>query len=338
MEVPEKEVVPLQGSNHRSGGEITSEMGMDPMEWHPSISSMAMVDNQQAFDQGSNFSSSDTYQVQVNGSSFEEFCASIKGDVKNTQEAIEVDYDGIEDGDARGTGLYQEGLFNMDEIWAEMEPSSEAQVQAQLVAPTTQQLAPTTHQQQNGSDAIITASQQVTLENVLGKPNFIPEVLTRKEFILFEFSPGPANPMEHANHHGPLMDSVGKPNGSYPIVGHGMMFPHGCQEMPLVPLPNLTQDKRTSAFPNSSNGMTSIEHASMLQSIASAVTKRNTRRCRDHDVEFIEENMEKRQKKMIKNRESAARSRERKQVCVNYHSKYLFRRSLILCHGIGMSN
>jgi hypothetical protein len=331
-------VVPLQGSNHRSWGEITSEMGMDPMEWNPSISSVAMVDNQQASDQGSNFSSLGIDQVQINGSSFEEFSTSIGGDAKNTQETMEVDYDGIKGGDAGGTDIYQEGLFNMDEIWAEIEPPSEAQVQAQLVVPTTQQLAPKTQQQQIGSDAIITASQQVTLESFLGKPNFIREVLTGKEFIPFEFSPGPANPIQHVNHHGPLMDSVGTSNGSYPIVGHGMVFPHGCQEMPLVPWPNQTQAKMTSAFPNSSNGMTSIEHSSTLQSIASAVMKRNTQRRRAHDVEFVEENMEKRQKKMIKNRESAARARERKQVCVNYHYKYLFTRSLILCHGIGMSN
>ncbi|KAK3154041.1 hypothetical protein QOZ80_2BG0185090 [Eleusine coracana subsp. coracana] len=300
MEIYE-EVLPSEpeGTNHTSKGEITSKMQMTSSELDLSIPS---IGNQKSVsDQGRSSNSLDTDQFKVKQWSFEEIYAAFKSDMENGQEDMVMGDGGFEDGVDGGPDLLQQGSFNMEEICAEMAQSFDAQVQAYLMSTT---------QQQSGSSGVITADQPTTMENFLGMtPNLVQGVFTGKEFSAFETSHMPIN------RGGPIMDPIKFPNGSYQTIGHGMVYPNVCVGMPLVPLPNQAQAGMTVTIPNSSNGMTSIAHASLLDTGDNVVmNKRSKRRRRAHDVEFIENNMDKQMKRMIKNRESAARSRAKKQV------------------------
>uniref|UniRef100_J3L620 BZIP domain-containing protein n=1 Tax=Oryza brachyantha TaxID=4533 RepID=J3L620_ORYBR len=124
---------------------------------------------------------------------------------------------------------------------------------------------------------------------------------------------GPVNPMQQGQA-GPMMFPMAPANTIYPVMGDGMGYPGGYNGMAVVPPPPPAQGAIAALSPGSSDGMSAMTHADMMNCIGNGMIIENGTRKRPHREDgCAEKTVERRQRRMIKNRESAARSRARKQ-------------------------
>ncbi|KAL6646904.1 hypothetical protein ACP70R_015598 [Stipagrostis hirtigluma subsp. patula] len=289
---------------------------MAPVARQPSIFSSMM--KEPVFNEGSDSCFIDGKKLKDKVWTFEEFWDATGCSKEVTQEAMAMDIDGIEGGGG-GCDLWQQGSSSMfqsqsqgttnDEVSVKInEGLAEAHLQSQRLSAT---------QLQMRTNEVVTDGQHVTLENFLRKTEFGQGALTCKEFEAVEMAHGPQNPMQQIMHHDLMTSTIGMVNGSNPMVGHGMLFLDGLPHMALMPLPHDAQTGATVTVASTSNKMTAFRQANLIHTIGSTeMVRSSTRRCRVHKKESVSNNMEWRKKNMIKNRESAARSRAKKKAYI----------------------
>uniref|UniRef100_A0ACD5WLX1 Uncharacterized protein n=1 Tax=Avena sativa TaxID=4498 RepID=A0ACD5WLX1_AVESA len=236
-------------------------------------------------------------------------------------------------GDAGGSGLCRQGSFalpqplcrkTVEEVWAEINkeaPAHAAHAQAAQALPQPPVQPPAV----NGGGIAENDRQgtlgEMTLEQFLVKAGVVRGSLGGGQAppMPVGMVHGPMHPMQQGQHQqpGPLMYQVAPVNAMYPGMGDGMGFvPNGYTGMAVVPPPAPSQGGVGIVSPGSSDGRSAMTQADAMNCIGSGamVMENGAARKRPAPEDRPgEKSVERRHRRMIKNRESAARSRARKQ-------------------------
>ncbi|KAF7031699.1 hypothetical protein CFC21_042986 [Triticum aestivum] len=127
---------------------------------------------------------------------------------------------------------------------------------------------------------------------------------------------GQINPAQQGQQPGPMMYPMAPANGMFPVMGDGMGFiPNGYAGMVVVPPPPPPQGGVGIVSPGSSDGRSAMTQADMMNCMGDGARMESggTRKRGAPEDQSCERSIERRHRRMIKNRESAARSRARKQ-------------------------
>ncbi|CAM0883674.1 unnamed protein product [Alopecurus aequalis] len=226
-------------------------------------------------------------------------------------------------GDAGGSGMCRQGSFSLppplcrktvEEVWAEINkeaPAHAAHAQAAqaLPQPPVQPLV--------GNGGGVAADDR---QGTLGEMT-LEQFLVKAGVVRGSLGGGQAPPMPVGMVHGPMqqpgpiMYQVAPVNAMYPGMGDGRGFvPNGYGGMAVVPPPPPSQGGVGIVSPGSSDGRSAMTQADMMNSMGSGamvIENGGRKRCAPDD-RSCEKSVERRHRRMIKNRESAARSRARK--------------------------
>ena len=320
-----------QGVRARLGG-AAAEGQEDQLSRQPSIMSLTLEELQSSLcEPGRNFGSMNMDEFVANIWNAEEFQAATGG---CKQDAAEQEAAATWVGGNGGSGLVRQGSFalppplsrkTVEEVWAEINqgpadagahPAPQAIVQPQV-----------------GSGGVAASGRQVTLGEMT-----LEDFLVRAGVVRGAFAAGhgqgqavgmvPAAPMVHMQQGqlaAPMMYQVAPGNAVFPVMGDGMGYHNGYPgaAMAVVPPPPPSQCVAPAVSPGSSDGMSAMTQAEMMSCIGNGGMVRNGGGARKRDSPedgCTEKTVERRQRRMIKNRESAARSRARKQVCIRQFS------------------
>uniref|UniRef100_A0A453FZ70 BZIP domain-containing protein n=1 Tax=Aegilops tauschii subsp. strangulata TaxID=200361 RepID=A0A453FZ70_AEGTS len=124
------------------------------------------------------------------------------------------------------------------------------------------------------------------------------------------------NPVQQGQQPGPMMYPMAPANGMFQVMGDGMGFvPNGYAGMAVVPPPPPPQGGMGIVSPGSSDGRSAMTQADMMNCMGDGAMMENggARKRGAPEDQSCERSIERRHRRMIKNRESAARSRARKQ-------------------------
>ncbi|KAK3166029.1 hypothetical protein QOZ80_1AG0040630 [Eleusine coracana subsp. coracana] len=342
VKVPdEQEVTSHQrGQSFRAGSRAATaaqEPSSDnPLARQSSILSLTLEELQNSLcEPGRNFGSMNMDEFVANIWNADEFQAATGGckddEVEEEEGALLATGAGGEGAGGGGSGgLCRQGSFalppplsrkTVEEVWAEINqgPSSGAQQPhhaAALQAVPQPQMA-------SGRQATL---GEMTLEDFLVKAGVVRGSFAGHQAVGMV----PAGPMAHmqqqqAGHHqlaaAPMMFQVAPPgNAVYPVMGDGGMgyhhnsyHPGGLAVVPPPPPPP-SQCVAAAVSPGSSDGMSAMTQAEMMSCIGNGGGMGRSARKRESPEDgCTEKTVERRQRRMIKNRESAARSRARKQ-------------------------
>ncbi|KAM0897813.1 hypothetical protein ACQ4PT_022324 [Festuca glaucescens] len=232
--------------------------------------------------------------------------------------------------DAGGSGLCRQGSFalpqplcrkTVEEVWAEINkeaPAHAAHAQVQQALPQPPVQPPVG----NGGGVAANDRQgtlgEMTLEQFLVKAGVVRGSLGGGQAppMPVGMVHGPMNPMQQGQQPGPIMYQVAPVNAMYPGMGDGMgLVPNGYAGMAVVPPPPPSQGGVGIVSPGSSDGRSAMTQADMMNCMGSGAMMMENgarKRCAPEDRPG-EKTVERRHRRMIKNRESAARSRARKQ-------------------------
>ena len=254
-------------------------------------------------------------------------------------------------GDAGGSGLCRQGSFSLppplsrktvEEVWAEINkeaPAHAAHAQAAQALPQPPVQPPV------GSGGGIAANDrqgtlgEMTLEQFLVKAGVVRGSVGGGQATPMPVGMvhGPMNPMQQP---GPVMYQVAPVNAMYPGMGDGMGFvPSGYGGMAVVPPPASSQGGVGIVSPGSSDGRSAMTQADMMNCMGSGamMIENGARKRGAPEDRPCEKSVERRHRRMIKNRESAARSRARKQVSVTILLPIFFVLCVVqlhFCHGV----
>ncbi|GJN17098.1 hypothetical protein PR202_gb04138 [Eleusine coracana subsp. coracana] len=342
VKVPdEQEVTSHQrGQSFRAGSRAAAAeepaVEDNPLARQSSILSLTLEELQNSLcEPGRNFGSMNMDEFVANIWNAEEFQAATGGckDDAAEEEAALLATTGAGEGAGGGSGgLCRQGSFalppplsrkTVEEVWAEINqgPSSGAQQQPRHAA-ATQAVA----QPQLGSGGRQATMGEMTLEDFLVKAGVVRGSFAGHQAV----SMVPAGPMAHmqqqqqAGHHqlaaAPMMFQVAPPPGNavYPVMGDGGIGYHHNSYHPgglaVVPPPPSQCVAAAAVSPGSSDGMSAMTQAEMMSCIGNGGGMGRSARKRESPEDgCTEKTVERRQRRMIKNRESAARSRARKQ-------------------------
>jgi ABA responsive element binding factor len=328
----EQEVTSHQrDQSYRAGSRAAAEAAAeDPLARQSSIMSLTLEELQNSLcEPGRNFGSMNMDEFVANIWNAEELQAATGGCKEDAEE--EAVPTGA--GEGGGSGLCRQGSFplprplsrkTVEEVWAEISqgPSS-AQPHA---APQQAVFQPPV-----GSGGVAAGGRQatlgeMTLENFLIKAGVVRGSLASHGQGHAAAAVGmvPAGPMGMQQGRqlasAPMMFQVApQGNAVYPMMGDGGMgyhngaYPGG--GMAAVPPSQCVAAAAVS--PGSSDGMSAMTQGEMMGCIGNGGMGRNARKRESPEDGYTEKTVERRQRRMIKNRESAARSRARKQVRVN---------------------
>uniref|UniRef100_A0A0A9G198 BZIP domain-containing protein n=1 Tax=Arundo donax TaxID=35708 RepID=A0A0A9G198_ARUDO len=261
---------------------------------------------------GRNFGSMNMDEFMANIWNAEEFQAATggcKADMEEEEPAAGT-------GEAGGSGLIRQGSFalppplsrkTVEEVWAEI---SQGPGDAQPHAAPQAMVQP-----QMGSGGGVAASGrqatlgEMTLEDFLVKAGVVRGAFAAGHGQAAGMVPaaGPMSHMQHGHLAAPIMFQVAPANAVYPVMGDGGMA--------VVPPPPPSQCVVAAVSPGSSDGMSAMTQAEMMDCIGNGgmVRNGNARKRESPEDGCTEKTVERRPRRMIKNRESAARSRARKQ-------------------------
>ncbi|KAG2593098.1 bZIP transcription factor ABI5 homolog [Panicum virgatum] len=312
-----------QGVGARPGGAAAEDQAQaDQLARQASIMSLTLEELQSSLcEPGRNFGSMNMDEFVANIWNAEEFQAATGG---CKQDAAEQEAAATGVGGNGGSGLVRQGSFalppplsrkTVEEVWAEINqgpadagahPAPQAVVQPQA-----------------GSGGVAASGRQVTLGEMT-----LEDFLVKAGVVRGAFAAGygqavgmvPAAPMGHMPQGqlaAPMMYQVAPANAVFPVMGDGMGYPNGYPgAMAVVPPPPPSQCVAPAVSPGSSDGMSAMTKAEMMSCIGNGGMVRNGGGARKRDFPedgCTEKTVERRQRRMIKNRESAARSRARKQ-------------------------
>uniref|UniRef100_A0A0D9YHN8 BZIP domain-containing protein n=1 Tax=Oryza glumipatula TaxID=40148 RepID=A0A0D9YHN8_9ORYZ len=316
VKVTDDQEVTSQERDQSGGTKVGGEEEIAPLARQSSILSLTLEELQNSLcEPGRNFGSMNMDEFVANIWNAEEFQATTGG-CKGAMEEAKVVDSGSGSGDAGGSGLCRQGSFSLplplcqktvEEVWAEIN-----QAPAHTSAPAS------ALQPHAGSGGVAANDRQVTLgemtlEDFLVKAGVVRGSFTGQAAMGSGMVNGPVNPMQQGQG-GPMMFPVGPVNAMYPVMGDGMGYPGGYNGMAIVPPPPPAQGAMVVVSPGSSDGMSAMTHADTMNCIGNGMMIENGTRKRPHREDgCAEKTVERRQRRMIKNRESAARSRARKQ-------------------------
>uniref|UniRef100_A0A804QZF6 BZIP domain-containing protein n=1 Tax=Zea mays TaxID=4577 RepID=A0A804QZF6_MAIZE len=292
------------------------QQAVDPLARQSSIMSLTLEELQNSLcEPGRNFGSMNMDEFMANIWNAEEFQAATAGCNKEGAEREPVPVattTGTGEnggGGGSGRGLVRQGSFalppplsrkTVEEVWAEISQGP-ADFQA------------------SGRQATL---GEMTLEDFLVKAGVVRGAFAGHGHGVGMVPAGPMG-MQH-NAAPPMMYQVAAaaappPGAVYPVMGDGMGYHGGGYPggVAVVPPPPPSQCVAAAASPGSSDGMSAMTQAEMMNCIGNGGVVRNGgggARKRDFPEDgCTEKTVERRQRRMIKNRESAARSRARKQ-------------------------
>jgi len=331
----EQEVTSQQRA--RTSAAATEEQ--DPLARQSSIMSLTLEELQNSLcEPGRNFGSMNMDEFMANIWNAEEFQAATgtggcsKEGTEREPMMMPMAATGTgENGAGGGSGLVRQGSFalppplsrkTVEEVWAEINQDP-ADSQANANAAPQAVVQP---QMGSGGGGVAASGRQVTLGEMTLEDFLVKAGVVRGAFAGHgpqAVGMVPAGPMG-MQHAAPMMYQVAAPvppNAVYPVMGDGMGYHNGYPGgMAVVPPPPPSQCVAAAAVsPGSSDGMSAMTQAEMMNCIGNGGMVRNGgggARKRDSPEDgCTEKTVERRQRRMIKNRESAARSRARKQVC-----------------------
>nr|BAK03778.1 predicted protein [Hordeum vulgare subsp. vulgare]BAK04963.1 predicted protein [Hordeum vulgare subsp. vulgare] len=281
---------------------------------------------------GRNFGSMNMDEFMSNIWNAEEFLAATGGCLVGMEEVPVVGGGGSGGGggDAGGSTLCRQGSFSLppplcrktvEEVWAEInrEPRP-VHAQPQAARPSPQ--PPVQPPAGNGGGAVAANGRQgtlgeMTLEQFLVKAGVVRgSVAGGQAPMPGSMVHGQMNPMQQGQQPGPMMYQMAPANGMFPVMGDGMGFvPNGYAGMAVVPPPPPSQGGVGIVSPGSSDGRSAMTQADMVNCMADGAMMENggARKRGAPGDQSCERSIERRHRRMIKNRESAARSRARKQ-------------------------
>ncbi|XP_066310268.1 bZIP transcription factor ABI5 homolog [Miscanthus floridulus] len=310
---------------------------VDPLARQSSIMSLTLEELQNSLcEPGRNFGSMNMDEFMANIWNAEEFQAatgtggcSKEGTERETMMMPVATAGAGENGAGGGSGLVRQGSFalppplsrkTVEEVWAEINQDP-ADSQANANAAPQAVVQP---QMGSGGGGVAASGRQVTLGEMTLEDFLVKAGVVRGAFAGHgpqAVGMVPAGPMG-MQHAAPMMYQVAAPvppNAVYPVMGDGMGYHNGYPGgMAVVPPPPPSQCVAAAAVsPGSSDGMSAMTQAEMMNCIGNGGMVRNGgggARKRDSPEDgCTEKTVERRQRRMIKNRESAARSRARKQ-------------------------
>uniref|UniRef100_A0ACD5VX30 Uncharacterized protein n=1 Tax=Avena sativa TaxID=4498 RepID=A0ACD5VX30_AVESA len=233
-------------------------------------------------------------------------------------------------GDVGGSGLCRQGSFalpqplcrkTVEEVWAEINkeaPAHAAHAQAAQALPQ-----PPVQPPAGNGGGVAGNDRQGTLGDMTLEQFLVKAGVVRGSVGGGQAPPmpvgmvhGPMHPMQQGQQPGPMMYQVAPVNAVYPGMGDGMGFvPNGYAGMAVVPPPAPSQGGPGIVSPGSSDGRSAMTQADAMNCMGSgAMVMENGARKRSAPEDRPgEKSVERRHRRMIKNRESAARSRARKQ-------------------------
>lgn len=305
----------------------------DPLARQSSILSLTLEELQNSLcEPGRNFGSMNMDEFVANIWNAEEFQAATGGCKDDAEEEDACLAVGAGEG-----GLCRQGSFalppplsrkTVEEVWAEISQGPSSGAQAQQHHPAPQAMV---HQPQQAG--VAASGRQATLGEMTLEDFLVKAGVVRGSFAGHgQQAVGmvPAGPMAHMQqqqgHHqlaaAPMMFQVAPPGNAavYPVMGDGGMGYHHngyhAGGMTVVPPPPPSQQCVAAVVsPGSSDGMSAMTQAEMMSCIGNGGGMGRSARKRESPEDgFTEKTVERRQRRMIKNRESAARSRARKQV------------------------
>ncbi|CAO1942361.1 unnamed protein product [Urochloa humidicola] len=326
-----------------SSAAAEDQQAADPLARQSSIMSLTLEELQSSLcEPGRNFGSMNMDEFMANIWNAEEFHAATGGckeDATTGQEAsaMTVPTGPGENGGGGGSGLVRQGSFalppplsrkTVEEVWAEINQGP-GNAQADVAHHPAPQ-AIVQPQMGSGGGGVAAGGRQATLGEMT-----LEDFLVKAGVVRGTFGGGhgqavgmvPAGgPMGHMQQAGqlaaaaPMMYQVAPANAAvYPVMGDGMGGYHNgyAGAMAVVPPPPPSQCVAPAVSPGSSDGMNAMTQAEMMSCIGNGGMVRNgggNARKRDSPEDgCTEKTVERRQRRMIKNRESAARSRARKQ-------------------------
>lgn len=328
--VDEQEVTSHQrGQSFRAGSTraaAAEEPAADPLARQSSILSLTLEELQNSLcEPGRNFGSMNMDEFVANIWNAEEFQAATGGCNKEGGAAAA---EALATGTGEGAGgLCRQGSFSLppplsrktvEEVWAEIsqeQPSSRAAPQA-VVQP---------QMGSGGGGGVAASGRQATLGEMT-----LEDFLVKAGVVRGSFPAGhgqavgmvPAGTMAHMQQPppqghklaaAPVMFQVAPPANAavYPVMGDGgaMGYHNGYPGGGMAVVP----PSQCAVSPGSSDGMSAMTQAEMMSCIGNGGMVRNARKRESPDDGCTEKTVERRQRRMIKNRESAARSRARKQ-------------------------
>ncbi|WVZ68085.1 hypothetical protein U9M48_017075 [Paspalum notatum var. saurae] len=324
-------------TSHQRDDAEEPQQEADPLAPQSSIMSLTLEELQNSLcEPGRNFGSMNMDEFMANIWNAEEFqaatAAGCKEDRAREPVATATGTPGeIENG---GGGLVRQGSFalppplsrkTVEEVWAEINnhvPGDAAQ--AAHAAP--QAVA----QPQVGSGGGVAASGrqatlgEMTLEDFLVKAGVVRGAFAGHGQAVGMVPPMAAGHMQQGQQlAAPMVYQVAAPgaNAVYPVMGDGGLGYHHngypAAGMAVVPPPPPSQCVAPAAVsPGSSDGVSAMTQAEMMSCIGNGGMVRNgcgARKRESPEEGCTEKTVERRQRRMIKNRESAARSRARKQ-------------------------
>ncbi|XP_040375733.1 bZIP transcription factor ABI5 homolog [Oryza brachyantha] len=317
MKAADDQEVTSQERDQSGGTKADGEEQVAPLARQSSILSLTLEELQNSLcEPGRNFGSMNMDEFVANIWNAEEFQAATGGCKGAMEETKAV---GAGGGDAGGSGLCRQGSFSLplplcqktvEEVWAEI---NQAPAHTSAQAPAQQLVQP-----QARSGGVTANGRQVTLgemtlEDFLVKAGVVRGSFSGQAPMAAGMVHGPVNPMQQGQA-GPMMFPMAPANTIYPVMGDGMGYPGGYNGMAVVPPPPPAQGAIAALSPGSSDGMSAMTHADMMNCIGNGMIIENGTRKRPHREDgCAEKTVERRQRRMIKNRESAARSRARKQ-------------------------
>ncbi|XP_037418094.1 bZIP transcription factor ABI5 homolog [Triticum dicoccoides] len=273
---------------------------------------------------GHNFGSMNMDEFMSNIWNAEEFQAATGGGLVGMEVAPVVGAGGGGGGgDAGGSNLARQESFSLppplcrktvEEVWAEInrEPRP-VHAQPQAARPSQQ---PPVQPPVVANDRQGTLGE-MTLEQFLVKAGVVRGSGTGVQAPMpVGMVHGQMNPVQQGQQPGPMMYPMAPANGIFQVMGDDMGFvPNGYAGMAVVPPPPPPQGGVGIVSPGSSDGRSAMTQADMMNCMGDVVMMENggARKRGAPKDQSRERSIERRHRRMIKNRESAARSRARKQ-------------------------
>jgi ABA responsive element binding factor len=341
----EQEVTSQQRAG-RTSAAATEEQ--DPLARQSSIMSLTLEELQNSLcEPGRNFGSMNMDEFMANIWNAEEFqaatgtggCSKEGTEREPMMMPVAAAAAGTGENGAGASGLVRQGSFalppplsrkTVEEVWAEI---NQDPADSQANANATPQAVVQPQMGSGGVGGVAGSGRQVTLGEMTLEDFLVKAGVVRGAFAGHggqAVGMVPAGPMGMQHAAAPMMYQVAAPvphNAVYPVMGDGMGYHNGYPGgMAVVPPPPPSQCVAAAAVsPGSSDGMSAMTQAEMMNCIGNGGMVRNGggggARKRDSPEDgCTEKTVERRQRRMIKNRESAARSRARKQVCMLFSS------------------
>ncbi|KAG8078540.1 hypothetical protein GUJ93_ZPchr0007g5335 [Zizania palustris] len=309
----EQEVTSLERDQGVGTKADAEELQVDPLARQSSILSLTLEELQNSLcEPGRNFGSMNMDEFVANIWNAEEFHAATGGCKAAIEEAKE-------EGAGSG-GLCRQGSFSLpppmcqktvEEVWAEINRGPD---HTSVPVPAQQLVQP--HGGSGGGNAIAANGGQatfgeMTLEDFLVRAGVVGGSFSGRAAMADGMVHVPVDPMQQGQA-GSMMFPVGPANSMYQVMGDSIGYPG---MMTVVPAPQLQGAMAAvTVSPGSSDGLSAMTPTDMMNCMGNGMmTENGTRKRARREDCCTEKTVERRQRRMIKNRESAARSRAIKQ-------------------------